>query len=262
MFLATACDNTPDGVIPRSEMASLMADIHTAESVVDTERRTYTSDSMRQVLKQSVLAAHGYDVAAFDSSLMYYGRNIDIYAQLYDDVIAILEKRIADTESAAATNGSVSALASGEISISVDGDSVDVWGLPRTIAFSPSSPVRMLPFGLATDRYWEKGDTYTLRGRLSGASDPLTLAMAVEYMDGSVEHLTVRVLGDGWKSVTLPTDTARTARYVYGTIASVGNSPAGGIPAVMDSITLYRTRFAPGQFRDPRIHNVGPRSNY
>lgn len=127
----TACNSTPDGVIPDDEMAELMADIHTAESVVDTERRVFATDSMRRLLKQSVIARYGYTMADFDSSLSYYGRNIDLYAKLYEDVITILDERIAEAESRSATDiaggrqGSTS-----DLDFSVDGDSVDVWALP------------------------------------------------------------------------------------------------------------------------------------
>lgn len=258
----TACDRTPDGVIPRSEMAPLMADIHTAESVVDTERRVFSSDSMRQVLKQSVLAAHGYDVAAFDSSLMYYGRNIDEYSKLYDDVIEILESRVASAEALAATEGSASSLAAGDMNVSIDGDSVDVWALPRSLTFSDASPVEIVPFGIPTDRYWERGDLYTLRGRFTGPAGAIGMSMAVEYMDGSVDHLSVRFLGDGWKEMTLPTDSARTARYVYGVITYPKGENRMLVPAVIDSISLHRTRFSPGHFRDPRMQSVGPRDTH
>lgn len=255
-----SCDRTPDGVIKPDEMAELMADIHVAESVADTERRQFQSDSMKQLLKQSVLARHGYDVAVFDSSLMYYGQHIDRYAKLYDDIVAILEKRIADAEEAAATDGNTAALASGEINISVDGDSVDVWGLPRTVTFSPVSPVASLPFGLNSDNYWERGDVYTLRGKLVGVNQGLVINLAVEYMNGTVDHITVRSLGNGWRSATLNLDTALVARYVYGTIEYTPNSDnADTYKAVLDSVSLVRTRFEEGQMRDPRTHRVGPR---
>lgn len=252
----TACTSTPDGVIPDDEMAELMADIHTAESVVDTERRVFATDSMRRLLKQSVLARYGYTMADFDSSLSYYGRNIDLYAKLYEDVIAILDERIAEAESRSATDiaggrqGSTS-----DLDFSVDGDSVDVWALPRTLFFSQASPVSIVPFGLSSDRYWERGDVYTLRGKLSGASDAVAFSVAVEYMDGSVDYLTMRSLGSGWKEATLLTDSAKVARYVYGSI-SYPQISAKRPPAVLDSISLFRSRFDPRLIRDPRTKSV------
>lgn len=251
-----SCDRTPDGVIPKSEMAALLADIHTAESVVDTERRVFATDSMKLLLKQSVLARHGYNVADFDSSLSYYGRNIDIYAKLYDDVVKILEERIATAEIEGMAESSSSQNRMSDIDISFDGDSVDVWSLPRTLFFSRTSPLRLLPFSLASDRYWERGDVYTLRGKLSGATEPIAVSLAVEYLDGSVDHLTMRSLGNGWKEATIMADSAKTARNVYGLISypvvTSGQRPV----TVFDSITLYRSRHNPNLMRDPRTRSV------
>ncbi|MCM1028031.1 MAG: DUF4296 domain-containing protein [Pseudoflavonifractor sp.] len=252
-----SCSKAPDGVIPPSEMASLMADIHIGESVVETERRAFPSDSSRQILKQSILARHGYDVAVFDSSLMYYGKNMDRYAELYSDVIDILEKRIAATEASAATEGASAVMASASLDLSVDGDSVDVWTLPRSILFSPASPVENIPFGLSSDRFWERGDVYKLRAKLSGSGpEGLNLFLAVEYMDGSIDHIGVRAVGDGWKSVQLISDSARVARYVYGTIAYDTDRSRPRIPAALDSISLFRTRFSPANHRDPRQRSL------
>ncbi len=92
-------------------------------------------------------------------------------------------------------------------------------GAPRTLFFSQASPVSIVPFGLSSDRYWERGDVYTLRGKMSGASDAVAFSVAVEYMDGSVDYLTMRSLGSGWKEATLLTDSAKVARYVYGSIS-------------------------------------------
>lgn len=254
----SACDSTPDGIIPRDEMVSLMADIHLGESVAETERRAFPSDSMKKILKQSILAAHGYTLADFDTSLVYYGHNIDKYAKLYDDVIANLEERIALTEAAVATEGSSASSASQGFDMSFEGDSVDVWNQTRTIFFSSAAPVASFPWGLSSDRYWEKGDVYTIRGKLTGASDGLAISLAVEYMDGTVDHMFTRGLGNGWKEAKLVTDSARTPRYVYGIISAPSPERALRAPAVLDSITLFRTRFSPLNRRDPRIQTIHP----
>lgn len=251
-----ACDRTPDGVIPPDEMASLMADIHTAESVSDTERRVFANDSMRLVLKQSVISRHGYDVATFDSSLSYYGRNIDLYAKLYEDIVTILETRITQVETQAATDGSSGIIAVSDGDLSLDGDSVDIWNLPRTVMFNLSSPVKIVPFGASSDRYWERGDIYTLRGKMSGASEAVTFSLAVEYVDGTVDYLTTRSVGNGWKEATLALDSARIARYVYGTISYPPSSVTERPTAVIDSISLYRSRHIPGITRDARTRTV------
>ena len=90
---------------------------------------------------------------------------------------------------------------------------------------------------------------------MSGASDAVAFSVAVEYMDGSVDYLTMRSLGSGWKEATLLTDSAKVARYVYGSI-SYPQISAKRPPAVLDSISLFRSRFDPRLIRDPRTKSV------
>ena len=251
-----ACHNTPDGVIPESEMVSLMADMHTAESVVETERRVFASDSMKQLLKQSVLARYGYNVADLDSSLSYYGRNIDVYCKLYDDVIKTIEERIAVAETQGTAENYRQEPSVSELDFAFDGDSVDVWQQPRMIAFSRTAPLRILPFNLSADQYWERGDVYTLRGKMSGSTEAINVSLAVEDRDGSVDHITARSFGNGWKEAVLTTDSAKTARYVYGTLSYPTVTSELRTAAILDSITLYRTRFNPNLTRDPRMRSV------
>ena len=54
-LLAVACSKTPKGIIPPEEMAQLMADIHTAEAVIELNRGEYRSDSLKQAFKLSLI---------------------------------------------------------------------------------------------------------------------------------------------------------------------------------------------------------------
>ena len=91
LLLAAACDRRPDGVLGKEDMARLLADIHKAEIVAETNTRTY-NDSLKRVLRQSVYARHGVTTEDVDSSLSWYGYNMEKYLEVYDRVIEILEK--------------------------------------------------------------------------------------------------------------------------------------------------------------------------
>ena len=106
-LLAVACSKTPKGIIPPEEMAQLMADIHTAEAVIELNRGEYRSDSLKQAFKQSVYARHGVDAATVDSSYMWYGRNINSYLEVYDRTIEILEHRLIESGNRVADRKSV-----------------------------------------------------------------------------------------------------------------------------------------------------------
>ena len=113
-----ACDRTPDYVIGPKEMTSLLVDIHKGESVIDLNRSAYSSDSMRKVVKQSIYAKHGVTAEQVDTSLVWYGHNVEKYIEIYDGVIEQLEK---DIKNADVSSG-------GErLHLAVVGDSVDAW---------------------------------------------------------------------------------------------------------------------------------------
>lgn len=116
--LLSSCSKTPKGVIPEKDMAVLLADMAEGDAVVELNRSDYGSDESRKALKQSILIKNGYTQADFDKSLMWYGHNLDVYGDVYDDVVSILEDRQRDARNEAKKVGERLVAA---------GDSVDVW---------------------------------------------------------------------------------------------------------------------------------------
>lgn len=253
-----ACSSTPGGVIPPERMARLMADIHTGESVVDQHSSAYRTDSAKAVLRQSICAAHGYTVAELDSSLRWYGYHTEDYVKLYDRVIVILEDEIAqaqaDAGSKARGQASSSAFGFSTASQGMDGDSVNVWSDVTSQRFSTISSAETMPFELKADRFWERGDIYTLSWRTTSAPGTSELTIVAEYQDGTRDYATAASTGDGWKRVRLVLDPTRAAHAVYGTLTY---RPKGFEVAFADSISLLRERTdditthhpAPGQLR-------------
>ena len=89
MIFVSGCKKTPDWIIQPEEMAQLMADVHTAEAVVDYNYSSFPTDSTKQALKQSVFAAHGVSSEQVDTSLVWYGNNIEQYIKVYDRTLDI-----------------------------------------------------------------------------------------------------------------------------------------------------------------------------
>lgn len=256
--MLAGCTPTPKGVVPPDDMAELLADIHTGESVVEIESRTFNSDSMRMTLKQSILAKHGVTSEQFDSSLMWYGKHIDIYSSVYEDVVKILEKRISKAEqNGDATYAQPSV--SNENDMNFYGDSVDVWSGMRSMVFSSKSPTLTIPFSMPANQNWETGDVYTLRARLVNATSQAFLSMAVEYNDGSIDYITTRSMGNGWKTIRLFTDSVRHARSIYGHITYL---PMGNEVVYLDSVTLVRKRHETGNRPDMGQKSLSSRFRY
>lgn len=228
ILAVTSCNRVPSYVIEPDEMASLMADMHIAESVVDLNRRDYPSDSMLSVMKQSVLARHGVTQAQLDTSFDWYGHNIGRYMEVYDRTIEILETRIAETGNRIAAEA-----------VSVAGDSVDVWSNSPFISVSDLSPSKIVTFALNRDENLEAGDSYTWRAKFVNNSEPSVWSIVAEYGDGAREVINSDINGDGWQEIKLVTDSTRIIECIYGYMSL---RPKQHTTLWADSIMLIRNR--------------------
>lgn len=234
LLVVTACDHTPDYVIKSKEMTSLLVDIHKGEGLIDLSGGRFRTDSMKKSLKQSILLEHGVTQEQFDTSLVWYGHNLEKYIEVYDNVIAQLEKDMKNADVAA--DGPI------KVPLKVAGDSVNTWPESPFYKFTPQMPSQYVTFSLRSDENWEKGDVYTWRMYVSNRISPLNLTLAVEYVDGSIDYVTGPVGQDGWNEIVLPSDENRSMREIFGVMASVAGS---GEAVYVDSISLVRTRFNP-----------------
>ena len=149
--LLGGCRQQPDGVLSQEEMALVVADLHMADGVTALNYSQYPTDSARQALKQSVLAARGVSQQQLDTSFMWYGNHLDKYMEVCDRVIEILQER----------QNSIAAGASAQIAMA--GDSVELWPNARHIIGSPRMLSRVMTFTLDPDTNWRPGDIYTLQ---------------------------------------------------------------------------------------------------
>lgn len=233
--VAGACRKVPDYVIAPDDMAGLMADIHIGEAMVDHNRRQYDSDSMRQVVKQSVFAKHGVTSEQFDTSMVWYGHNMKEYMDVYDKTVSILENRLAE----------IGNRVSAEQSLSLAGDSVDIWGGPRYLSLNALSASNVITFEISRDENWERGDAYTFRAKIINSKGNSRGAIAAEYDDGSVEFTNLASEGDGWKEMTFLCDSTRMPLQIYGFFTVL---PEGNTSVYIDSVALVRNRLNPVRY--------------
>lgn len=229
LLSAVACSKVPEGVIAPDDMARLMADVHTGEAVIEINRSSYMTDSLKQTVKQSVFMRHGVTSEQFDSSLAWYGRHIDVYMEVYDATIELLEHRLLETGNSIAA----------ENALSIAGDSVDVWPNSRYVSITDRLPSKLISFNFGRDYNWQKGDSYTWRAKFFNSVDNSEWLMGVEYADGGAEWCTSSATGVGWKDISFQTDSSRQATRIFGYLSAV-NEP--GRPMRVDSISLVRRR--------------------
>ncbi len=229
-FGVIGCTKLPDGVLDKKEMAALLADIHKGESVVEMQRGVYSGDSMKKVVKQSILLKHGVTQAQLDTSFVWYGNHIEDYLSIYEDVIKQLE------EEQKTVKGSKN-----QSPVFSEGDSIDIWPLSRTYKLSDSNILQNINFAMERDSTWKNGDNYILQFKLVNNRQQVPQARAViyaVYADGRVEFRPSSTLNN-WVKVRLVTDSTVQPVSLAGSI-SYQFEPKENV--YIDSVSLVRTR--------------------
>lgn len=241
VLMLAACSKTPEHVISEDNMAALMADMYKAEAMMDDEANSYYNDSVKMVLRQSVMLKHGITQEQFDTSLIWYAHNLEVYDKVYEDVI----ERLDDEYRELAKNDftSVATTVSGDIKPSVPrfravGDTADIWGRSRTWVFLPGFSRNIVKYDMKPDKECMTGDRYELAFKVSNMRRSVRLFMGVDYKDGSTSYRYITVTNDGWKSYKLQSDTTREVTRIYGYMTYNSQQRQA---VYLDSVELLRT---------------------
>lgn len=219
-------------------MSEILADMFIAESVADMNRHQYTSDSSRRLLKQAVLAAHGYSSEDFDTSLVWYGHNYSTYNDVYDRTIEILEEKSAEAGTALI-----------QANATFYGDSVDIWSGSKYAVVNRRVPSKYIKFGLECDENSEPGDFYTWRVKLiDDMSRSVRWFMLANYSDSTTEYLNSTTSSMGWNEMMFVTDSTRTLTDISGYFEIIIDRDIQEQKVKdiwLDSISLIRKRVNP-----------------
>lgn len=81
----------PDGVLSNKEMRDVLYDLHRMDGALQTAGYNYGHDEEVSAYYQSVLDSHGITQAQFDSSLVWFTDNPQIFNKIYPNVVARLQ---------------------------------------------------------------------------------------------------------------------------------------------------------------------------
>lgn len=201
------CSNRPDGVLNNEEAASLLADLHIADAYGTLEGNQAAamsvdaSDSARKVLRQSVLAKHGVSEQQLDTTLGWYGHNLDKYEEMYELVLTKIEEKQTTLREADAKASAIPTL----------------WpyGVTQRIPGVRSGSASLTAFDIPVEKI-TKGGRVIWEGKAINLREPMEMFMAVEYTDGSTGYIQRTLTGEGRQTVTLQTDTGAKPKRAYG----------------------------------------------
>lgn len=220
-LLICACTRRPDGVLNDKKMASVVTDMELAEAYLETLPATKADDQRDQVV-QYVLRKHGVSRQDFDSTMSWYGRNVDAYYEM----CAIAEKQMQKRKKQVAGNSSV------EIETS------DFWPYERQAFLSSLSGTKSMIFEIPTAEL-ESGSRLNLKFNIS---DPASSSMilGVEYDNGSISYLSRRIGEQKRADMTIQTDSSRSVTRIFGNYTILDSTK---LPVWIDSIYLSALPF-------------------
>lgn len=227
VMLLAGCSDKPKEAISERKMVKLMADMQLAEAYANTVGMShYSQGNERSTIGKGILASHGVTQEELDSTLAWYGRNIDDYTNLYEKVDKEINSR---RRKIMKQTGAEELVNSADILWPYQSHGV-LSSLGNTDAWilSLESP------GL------EKGDMLEWSLRLSENSQ-LNGVLGVEYEDGTSDASAQLLSGTRKKyELRLQTDTGKVVRRIYGTLRLRDNDQK---PVYADSMLLRKMPF-------------------
>lgn len=223
VLLLACCSRRPKDIIPEKKMVSIMADLQIAEAYQQNSRSLADGigNSYGEIGRR-ILAYYGVSEVEMDSTLSWYGRNMDEYSKLYKKV----DKELVRRQTAFAK-------AAGE-SVDEDGPSADLWPYGRHMVISPGNIADGLVVSIPATEV-APGDRLTWKMRASGSVGARDMLLGVDYEDGSSSIIRQSERGDKWGEISLQTDSILTVERIFGVMRYESN---GGGVLYLDSIQL------------------------
>ncbi|MDE7420111.1 MAG: DUF4296 domain-containing protein [Muribaculaceae bacterium] len=226
LLLSAGCSKRPKDILSEDKMVKVMVDLQIAEAY---ERSGYSNDYLngkdREMLGRGILMQHGVSVEEMDSTLAWYGRNMDEYPKLYKKIDAELNKRQIKYARAAGESEN-------------EGSSADLWPYSRHFVLDNKSLTDGLIVEIPTTEM-APGDKLTWKMLVDGGASR-SLALGVDYENGTSEVYRISNAGfDKWSELSLQTDSTLTVNRIFA-VADFHN-PTSRI--LIDSIQLLHYPF-------------------
>ncbi|MGL4992639.1 MAG: DUF4296 domain-containing protein [Bacteroidales bacterium] len=179
MFYLSSCRGDKN-IISKSRMENILYDLYLSDAYVNQFERGSSSQT-KELYLESVLAHHKVTQAQYDSSLVYYGKHIDMYKEIYVSLVKRMDRDNKQLEK--------EMFIEMEIEKSPKGDSVNLIKENVYFAFSTLySPNRLLT--LQADDNYNKGERIVVNCDLIALDDSLAniaplIGATVTYTDYS-----------------------------------------------------------------------------
>lgn len=211
-----SCSDRPSNVLKEDKMVDLLVDMELAEAYVNTQ--AFSSQDKEGIGKQ-VLEAHGVSEETLDTTLAWYGRNMDEYTELFTKVDAEIEKRKEKYVD----------------HMEVNKESDNLWPYSSHMLISPLSGYEAFVFSL-TNPDIEKGEKIKLSFSLPNPTG-MKGTLGVEYTDGYGESVVTSFTNKRKVEIELQTDSSKQISRLFGVM---NLKDKNAVPLYIDSISINK----------------------
>lgn len=226
----------PEGILTPQQMEEVLVDVHLSEGLMETESSVFTRPADKEAAMRSVLHKHGVTGVEFDSSLAWYGRNLETYVKVYDRVINRLYMQ----------NERIKELIEKEQmqTLTLSGDTVDIWKGGRSFVFSSQISSNILTFNVAVDENFQKRDKFRLGMRFRMLPEDMQVypRVTLSILDNNNEVRTKSktIVDEGWVELELESHPEIFFSKVFGSLYLPMHQLNDRQAIYVDSIRLMR----------------------
>lgn len=229
--MLVSCGGRPSNVLPEDKMVKLMADMELAEAYVNTQ--VSASGKERVKIGKQVLAAHNVSEETLNTTLAWYGRNMDKYTELFDKVDKEIQKRQKKYTVVPGIK-------------KVESD--NLWPFNQHLVISPLAGTDNFSFSIPRPEI-DKGSILEMTFSMPNPS-ALKGTLGVEYTDGNGEANVSNFSSKNHVQLTLQTDTAKEIARIFGIIQLKDSK--GALPFYVDSIQIVTNPIDSSEYRNKK----------
>lgn len=239
-----ACNKVPDGILSEKKMKDVMIDIHIAEGLIGNDAKTFPDSIRKDALFQSVFKKHNITQAVYDSSLVWYGQNLDILMNIYDLALNDINERVRDLGDVQASAAPTS-----------NQDSVNIWPRRDYLVFEPNALFNGVVFDIIPDRFYSSGSGFVLGMRVWGIDKKMNYypEVRIAINQGDTTIITNQTITtEGYHQTIVRGLPTKQVRRVYGYIR-MDNTDTNYYKVFVDSLSLMKYNY-----RSPALEALLP----
>ena len=201
-FILSCKPSVPSQFIQPDDMEDLLIDYHIAQAMATQNSKKDEDRYFNETLYfAAVLEKHGYTKAEFDTSLTYYYTRADRFSEMYKRVVKRLNERALGL---GASEGELTRFSK----LSLNNDTIDVWGGRLSAMLLPYPPYNRLDFEQKADTSFRKGDSFIFIVQndfvYQSGSHPAQACIVMRYDNDSIVTRTLSLSTSGMNQVRVP----------------------------------------------------------